>query len=346
MRWPWQRTETRASFTDAVVEALLADASDTSTKTAAKTAALEAVAGIYAAAFARAVPDPEIPALTPACLALIARDLIRRGESIHLIETEGGLHLRPVGSWDVRGAVAPASWYVRCDLYGPTANVTRIVPHAAVVHCRYSVDPARPWLGVGPMQWATATATLAGRLESGLAKEAGAKPAQLVPIPADGGDGSTADPLAKLKADIAAADGRAVLLETTSSGWDKGTGAAPRRDWEQRRIGFDPPAVLAEARRDLIESVANACNVPSVLLDSAAEGTSQREGLRRFAHLGLEPLGAIVAAELAEKLDVPNLRLDFSALMASDLAGRARAFKALTEGGLSRRRAMGLVGLG
>ena len=345
MRWPWQRAETRASFTDSVVEALLADASDTSTKTAAKTAALEAVAGLYAAAFARAVPDPQISALTPSCLALIARDLIRRGESIHLIETEGGLHLRPVGSWDVRGGIMPANWYVRCDLYGPTANVTRIVPHAAVVHCRYSIDAARPWLGVGPMQWATATATLAGRLESGLAKEAGAKPAQLVPVPADGGDGSTSDPLAKLKTDIAAADGRAVLVETTASGWDKGVGTAPRRDWEQRRIGFDPPAVLAEARRDMIEAVANACNVPSVLLDARAEGTSQREGLRRFAHLGLEPLGAIVAAELGEKLDAPNLRLDFSALMASDLAGRARAIKGMVEAGMDLQAAVMIAGL-
>ena len=346
VRWPWQRRETRASFTDAVVAALFAGAAGTGTRDALATAALEACASLYSGAFSRARLEPAIPAVTPAVLALIARDLIRRGESLHLIEAGGdGLQLRPVGSWDIRGGWDPATWWARCDLFGPSGNVTRFVPHESVVHCRYAVDPSRPWLGVGPLQWAESTGALAGRLEAGLADEAGAPAAQLLPIPSDGGDGSGDDPLAGLKTDIAKARGKAVLVETTSAGWGQGQGGAPRRDWEQRRIGAEWPDVIRATRGEVFAHVAAAANVPSVLLDARSEGTAQREALRRWVHLGVEPMGQLVAAELADKLDRPGLTLDFSPLMASDLAGKARAVKGLVEAGLALPAAAAIAGL-
>ena len=356
MRWPWHHRpetrashtdspETRASYTDSIVSALIADATGTATKTATATAALESCAALYAAAFSRARIEPAVPALTPAVLALIARDLIRRGESVHLIEVDGGLNLRPVGSWDVRGDHRPETWMIRCDLFGPSGNVTRFVSHSSVVHCRYSIDPARPWLGVGPLQWANSTASLAGRLEAGLASEAGASPAQLLPVPQDGGDGGDNDPLASLKTDIAAAKGRVVMVETTQGNFGQGQTGAPKGDWEQIRLGPDWPEVLRSTRADVFEHVVSACGVPPVLLDKSAEGTSQREGLRRFSHLGLEPLGELVAGELRDKLDMPNLTLDFSPLMASDLAGRGLFLKQLVDSGVGLDGALVLAGL-
>ncbi|MDE0205992.1 MAG: hypothetical protein OXP66_08190 [Candidatus Tectomicrobia bacterium] len=346
MRWPWQRqTENRASFTDAIVAALYAGAAGTGTRDALATAALEAVSSLYAGAFARAKLEPAVPAVTPATLALIARDLIRRGESLHLIETAGGeLMLRPVGSWDIRGGVDPASWWARCDLFGPSGNVTRLVPHRAVVHCRYSMDPSRPWLGVGPLQWAESTGALAGRLETGLADEAGANPAQLLPVPQNPGGGDD-DPVGELKSNIAAKRGKVQFVETVAAGWGEGKSAAPLRDWEQKRIGADWPDVLRATRAEVFRDVAAACNLPAVLLDARAEGTSQREALRRWVHLAVEPLGEIVAAELAAKLDRPGLALSFAPLMASDLAGKARAIKGLVEAGLDLPAATAIAGL-
>ena len=98
-------------------------------------------------------------------------------------------------------------------------------------------------------------------------------------------------------------------------------------------------------RGDVFEHVALACGVPSALLDKRAEGTAQREALRRFLHVGLEPLGEIVAAELARKLDIPGLRLDFSPLTASDLAGKARAIKGMVEAGIDLSQAVMIAGL-
>ena len=347
MRWPWSRVETRASsYGDAVVSALLAAATGTGTENALTTAALEACAALYAGAFSRARLEPDVAGVTPATLALIARDLIRKGASMHLVDfAEGMVLLRPSGSWDIRGADDPGSWRVRLDLFGPSGSVTRYVPHSAVVHCRYAIDAARPWLGVGPLQWAGSTAALAGRLETGLANEAGAPSAQLLPVPADGGSGGDDDPLKQLKADIAAAKGKAVLVETTAAAWGQGPAGAPRRDWQQSRLGFEPPDISRTMREDVFSHVLAACNVPPALVHERAEGTSQREALRRWVHLAVEPMGALVAAELAAKLDRPGLTLDFSALMASDLPGKARAIKGLVEAGLELPAAAAIAGL-
>ena len=347
MRFPWQRrAETRASYGDAVVTALLAAATGTRTENALTTAALEACAALFAGAFARAKVEPAVAEVTPALLSLIARDLIRRGASLHLLDVEDGmLKIRPAGSWDIRGTDDPMTWRVRLDLFGPSTSTSRYVGYDGVLHFRYAIDAARPWLGVGPLQWAGSTAALAGRLEAGLADEAGAPAAQIVPIPSDGGSGGDDDPLKQLKADIAAAKGRALLVETTQAGFGQGPAGAPRRDWQQSRVGFEPPDVAATMRDDVFQHVAAACNVPGVLLDPRAEGTSQREALRRFAHLGIEPMGEIVAAELAAKLDVPGLRLNFGQLFASDLAGRARAVGALVKSGVELADARRLAGL-
>ena len=77
--WPFKpKTETRASqpFTDAVVNAIAAQAAGSVAGDPTAIAALEAAAGLYARCFAAAtVPDGL--GFTPAVRALIARDLIR-----------------------------------------------------------------------------------------------------------------------------------------------------------------------------------------------------------------------------------------------------------------------------
>ena len=252
MKWPWARcSEHRASYTDALINAFFVGASGTSARDAHETAALEACAALYASCFAVAKVEPMVEAVTPATLALIARNLIRQGADLHLIELEDGMvKLRPIGTWHVIGPPDPAAWRYRVDTFGPTDHVTRYVPAAAVLHFMYARDSVKPWLGIPPLGWASATASLAGGLERTLADESQAPSAQLVPIPADGGDGSTDDPLASLKNDIAAAKGKPLLVESTAAGFGQGPAGAPRRDWEQRRIGFEPPDISrTHARR-------------------------------------------------------------------------------------------------
>ena len=352
MRWPWQREpepERRQAvpFTDAVVAALTAQAGGNAAGDPSAIAALEAAAGLYAAAFAGARVTPANPmtaGLTPGCRALIARDLIRRGESVHAIGIEGGaVRLQPVGSWDVRGGPDERTWWYRTDVFGPSGNLTNFTPSGAVVHCRYAVDSARPWYGLAPLQWARATGTLAANLETRLGEEAGGAVAHLLPVPQDGGDGGDDDPLAMLKADLAAGKGRTLLVETTSAGWGEGRTAAPQGDYQPKRIGAAPPVTLPTLRTDAALAVLAACQVPAGLFTDA-DGTSQREAWRRWAMGPLAGLAATVEAELAAKLDQP-VRFDFSGLWAADMAGRASSFKAMVTAGMDPAKAAGLAGL-
>ena len=348
MRWPWQRRERRESqpFTDAITDAIVAQAAGTTAGDPSAIAALETAAGLWARAFAAATVEPAVPAVTPAALALIARDLIRRGESVHHIEVEAGAPvLRPAGSWDVRGPWREAEWFYRLDLFEPSGNVTRFVPSDSVVHARYAIDPARPWLGLGPLQWARHTGTLAANAELRLSEEASGTVSRLIPIPSDGGDGSDDDPLASLKKDIAAGKGRALMVETTSAGWGEGKATAPQSDWRQSRVGPDPPSGFVQLRSDAALAVLNACGVP-VSLATDADGTSQRESWRRFVMGSVEPVARVVALELGRKLDVPGLRFSFESLWAHDLAGRAASFKQMVAGGMEVERAVALSGLG
>ena len=169
------------------------------------------------------------------------------------------LRLIPCGSWDVRGGWEPESWFYRVDTFGPSGNVTVFVPGSKILHCMFSYDPARPWLGLSPLQWASLTGTLAANLESKLGEEAGGSVGHLLPVPQDAGasdddeDDEAADkPLDALRSDLANLKGRTALVETTSSGWGEGRGAAPAfGDWQPRRFGASPPQTLAVLRSDV-----------------------------------------------------------------------------------------------
>ncbi len=69
------------------------------------------------------------------------------------------------------------------------------------------------------------------------------------------------------------------------------------------------------------------------------------EAGRGYVHAFLAPVGEIVTAELGDQLDTPSLRLDFRALSASDITGRARAFASMVQAGMDVERAAALSGL-
>ena len=356
MRWPWQQPEKRESqpFTDAITAAITASAAGTTAGDPGAIAALEAAAGLYASAFAGARlegPDNLTTALTPAVRALLARNIIRRGESVFLIDLERGRPiLRPVGSWDVRGGHMPSDWFIRCDLFGPSGNVTRFVPHAAVIHARYSVDPARPWLGIGPLGWARHTGALAANLELRLSEEAGGPSGYLLPAPepetdegVDADGEPVTDALSQMAKDVGNLKGKTRIVPSMQAGWSGDIADRPAGDWKVRRIGMDPPQVLPTLRSDAAEAVLAACQVPAALVVASADGTAQREAWRRWAMGPLQGLAAIIEAEIVEKLDA-RVTFDFAALWAHDIQGRATAFQKYVAGGMDVAKAAAVSG--
>ena len=349
MRWPWQKRKTRDSggdFSDAVVRLIEAQAAGTAAD-ASSTAAVEAASGALSRAFASARVEgpPHVQdAVTPVFLAQVGRDLVRSGGSMHVIDVDrmGRVSVLPCSSWHFEGDPHPRTWTVRATFYGPSTSTTRHVPWEGVVFVRWGSTPGQPYTGTGPLSWAHTTARLQSEAERSLADEAAGPLAQLLAVPQDGGDGSEDDPLSALKADVRTARGRALLVETTAAGWGEGMNAAPRRDWIASRLGPTPPESMATIRRDAFEAVLAATGTPPSLFTDA-EGTAQREAVRRW-HLGtVLPLARLLEAELSAKLEADvRLRFDNYPL---DLAGRAQAFQKLVAGGVGVNEALATSGL-
>ena len=249
--WPFKKQiEQRETgpFTDAVISALYAQVSGSANGDPSGLAALETCACLYARAFAAATikGDERTKVITPDFMALVGRNLIRRGESVHMIEVEDDhIILLPCGSWDVRGyGPVETGWQYRVDLFGPSGNYTKFINGSGVIHCRYAIDPARSWYGIGPLGWSRTTATLIANLELRLAQEASAPVGNLLSVPQHDGDNSDDDPLAMLKKDLGRLAGGTAFVETVSNAWGEGRAAAPQRDWKQERLGADPPIAL------------------------------------------------------------------------------------------------------
>ena len=347
--WPFRRREKRDSggdFSDAVVRLIEAQATGTAAD-ASSTAAVEAASGALSRAFASARvegPPHVMEAVTPVFLAQAGRDLVRSGDSMHVIDVDraGRVSLLPCSSWHFEGDAHPRTWTVRATYYGPSTSTTRHLPFAGVVFVRWGSTPGQPYVGTGPLSWAHTTARLQSETERSLADEAGGPLAQLLPVPQDGGDDSQDDPLGELKADVRTARGRALLVETVAAGWGEGRTSAPQRDWVASRLGPNPPESMATIRQDAFAAVLAATGTPpSLFVD--ADGTAQREAVRRW-HLGtVLPLARILEAELTAKLE-GKVRLKFDAYPL-DLAGRAQAFQKLVSGGVPVTEALATSGL-
>lgn len=353
MKWPWQR-ETRSAgggYSDAVVQAIEAQAG-AKVADASSTAAIEAAAGALSRAFASA--DVQGPgwvkdAVSPVWLAQAGRSLVREGASLSVVGMrDGSVTLTPAAFWNFEKGSEndefEEDWFCRATTYGPGSSTTRLLGRDRVVFVRWGTSPGTRYRGRGPISWASLTARLQGEAERSLADEAAGPLAQILPIPADGGDDENeADPLAMLKADIAKARGKALLVETTAAAWGEGRAAAPQRDWSPSRLGPTPPDSMVAVADAAFTRMLAACGCPPSLFTDGADGTAQREGLRRW-HLGtVLPLARLLEHELTARLEA-EVRLKFDNYP-TDLQGRASAFKAMVANGVEVDRALAVTGL-
>ena len=205
--WPWKREVRQAagSYSDTLIAGLIAQATGNVKADPGTTAAVEAAAGIWSRGLASATVegDPSrTRSITPDFLAMVARQWIRVGESIHVVVvTDDGVRLAPASTWDLTGGASPDTWSYRLDIEGPSGGKTVQVPSAGVIHSRWATDPRRPWQGLSPMAYATTSGVLLANVEKRLAEEAGGPVGHLLPVPADGGDGSVDDPFGRFETD-------------------------------------------------------------------------------------------------------------------------------------------------
>ena len=345
-RMGYEKRESGGDFSDAVVRLIEAQAAGTAAD-ASSTAAVEAASGALSRAFASAEvsgPGWVKDAISPEFLAQVGRDLIRSGDSMHTIAMNdmNKVSLLPCSSWHFEGDSHPDTWTVRATVYGPSTSTTRHLPYSGVVFMKWGSTPGQPYIGTGPLSWAHTTARLQSETERSLADEAQGPIAQLLSIPSDGGTGDDDDPLAPLKASIATARGKALLIETTSAGWGDGASGAPRKDWLVNRLGPHPPEAMEKIRAGVFNSVLAACGTPPSMFISD-DGTAQREAVRRW-HMNLViPMAKILEHELTEKLEAEvSLKFDTYAL---DMVSRAQVVAKLAQAGVPMTTALSAVGI-
>ena len=305
------------------------------------TSALESCAGLTGRGFASAEvsgPDSLTRALTPGCLELVGRSLIRRGELVLLIDTSSGvLKLLPAETHDVAGGPDPSTWTYRLTLGGPSRTETYdFLPAASVLHFKYGVDASSPWRGNGPIS----VAALAGRLSAEtvrvLADESSGPIGSLLGVPVDGDDNTVSG----LKADIANAKGKVALLE--AGDWGNAGGDA-KVSLKTERFGANPPASLVELMSVASKEIYAACGFNAALW-GGGQAASVREAWRLALFGVLSPLGKLVESELQAKLD-DEVSLTWTELRASDLQGRARSVQSLVGAGVPVQAAAKEAGL-
>ena len=349
MRWPWAKREPEqrstaqgytASLTAAFATAATEGVSDTAPLA---TAALEAATGIYARCMAAAVvkgADDVADALTAPVLALIARNLIRRGEDHHRIYVRGGrLVLEPVGFAYAHGnGPDPMAWTYNATLYGPTDSRHEWVPAASMLHCRYSVDASRPWLGVPPWSWAASTSQAIAALDRFVARQASAPHGSLLGMPESPQVDEDGDvrPLDAFRGDLYKAKGGTLITEYSGNADPEAQSGQRGSRIEHLRFGM--PGEMVDALRTATgRDVLAACGIPPSLMVPNSDGTAQRESYRRFLHTALRPMARIMEAELRVKLDAPNLRLDMADLHAADSESRSRSLANFIKAGVDPR---------
>ena len=120
------RPETRAGYTDAIVEALLKEATGGTTASVSSLGVTEACAGLWGRSFASATVTPlnmATAALTPAVLETIGRRLLLHGETVFEIAVDGdAVKLVEAASWAVEER---GQWLYRADFATPEGTYTR-----------------------------------------------------------------------------------------------------------------------------------------------------------------------------------------------------------------------------
>ena len=155
MRWPWrwlgETREAAGGSYSSLIQQLIQTQATGGVQQASATAAMEASSGALSRAFSGATvegPNEIVEAVTPRHLALIGRDLVRVGESCHVIRMMGGrLRLIPSSTWYLEGDADPVSWMYTATCYGPSGSETWRVPADSVVHVLWGVSAARPYNG-------------------------------------------------------------------------------------------------------------------------------------------------------------------------------------------------------
>ena len=310
---------------------------------AASLGAVQAAAGAVARALASGAVTGDRGALTSETRYAIGYDMVRSGQYVALlqIQRDGSARLlRADANSPTYGGPERESWRYNLTVGGPSHTRTLTATAAATAHVLWNSESITPWRGRSPIAVAAASGSLAACVASSLTNEAAVTVARVIPMPA-GQKKAQAQIIVEA---IRTAVGHLSFVETAYAGGGGGRASAPAADWKAQRYGYDAPDSQVTLHQLMNEEIAVACGVPAAMMAGArSAGPAMKEAFRQFLLLTVEPLAALVAAEIGRVLESP-VTLTFDALAAVDAAGRARAVHVLTEAGIGKEEAMKRAG--
>ena len=201
-------------------------------------------------------------------------------------------------------------------------------------------NPADPWVGLGPLQFATLTGRLSAEVAAALGDEAGGPRGSFLPVPKPGDDPT----LAGFRSAIRGAAGKLLTVESGDLGATTASADGGQSEqYKPRRFGAhvsasDGGAFPAGVHRNPVVRAAWRRRFSS----TPARNRANLGG--RFSVRFIAPLARIVEAELQRGLGA-EVGLSFADLRASDLQARARSFQAMVTGGKTVAEAATLAGL-
>ncbi|MCY4419653.1 MAG: phage portal protein, partial [Gammaproteobacteria bacterium] len=279
----------------------------------------------------------ELAPVSPQMLALAGRYMAVRGNAVFAIQVRGSrVQLIPAAYWDIRGT--PEEWRYRLDLAGPSRTHTVNLPAASVLHFRIGADPRTPWRGRGPLERASKSGAIMGRIEAALEKETKVPVGRLWRI-----DPMSFTPDQQKPARTVFESGGIVTVNGKNADGSKAV--------DQEPYGPEPNEQMLALRTALGRDICSAYGISPALFSERGDGAGQREAWRRFWLSTIGPIGREIQTELKTKLH-PMAAVTFEDLRASDADGmsratmrRAQAYKIYKEEGKEDAEALRLAGV-
>lgn len=272
--------------------------------------------------------------LTRRALALTARSLALRGESVFLIRDR----LIPASDWDLTTRDGdPHAYRLQVSEAGGGRSETALA--GEVLHFRIGSDAYTPWAGSAPLRRASLSAQLLAEVETAIRDVFRDAPlgSQIVPMP----EGSAED-MASLRSAFVGKRGATMVVEGVAQA--VGAGMHPQLGKSPDQLSPDLSRTMAD--KFLTEAkgaIFSAFGVLPGLQYPATTGPMVREAQRHLAQLILQPIAMLMAEEATAKLGGRVLIDAVRPMQAYDAGGKARALATMIEA-LARAREAGIEG--
>ncbi|MGC9448572.1 phage portal protein [Cereibacter johrii] len=267
-------------------------------------------------------------------MALIARSVALRGESVLLITGQG---LVPATDWDLstRNGI-PRAYRLSMSETGGGRSETALA--AEVIHLRIGADVVAPWSGNSPLRRAPLSGSLLYEVETALRDVYRDAPlgSQIIPLP----EGSAED-MDTMRAMFRGRRGSSLVIE----GVAQATAAGMNPNIGQKPDQLSPDlsrSMTAETLAAARQAVLMAYGVLPALHNQAATGPVIREAQRHLAGWTLQPVAMLLAEEASVKLGAEVTIDTMRPTQAYDVGGRARALSVII-GAMAEAKAAGLT---